>query len=111
MYLPDSIVRAYYRQVPGAVDASQTYGGIVFPCNAKAPPFVFGVGAARIVIPAKIMAYAPVDRGSSMCFGGLQSSGQLGVNIFGDTALKAAFVVFDASDPPAIGWAAKNLGF
>ncbi|KAK0752431.1 aspartic proteinase [Schizothecium vesticola] len=111
LYLPDSVVRAYYSKVPGAVDARQTYGGVVFPCDAAAPDFVIGIGAARIAIPAKIMAYAPVTRGSKTCFGGLQSSGGLGVNIFGDAALKAAFVVFEAGEVPRIGWAGKKLGF
>lgn len=111
LYLPDAVVRAYYSKVPGAVDARQTYGGVVFPCDAKAPDFVIGIGAtARVAVPARIMAYAPVTRGSKMCFGGLQSSGGLGVNIFGDAVLKAAFVVFEGGEVPRIGWAGKVLG-
>lgn len=52
------------------------------------------------------MNYAPVS--TSTCFGGLQSSSGIGINIFGDVALKAAFVVFDGASN-RLGWAAKTL--
>lgn len=55
------------------------------------------------------MNYGPVTDGSSTCFGGLQSSSSIGINIFGDVALKAAFVVFDGSSTPRVGWASKTL--
>jgi aspergillopepsin I len=40
----------------------------------------------------------------SACFGGLQSSGSIGVNIFGDVFLKSQYVVFD-SEGPQLGFA------
>lgn len=40
------------------------------------------------------------------CFGGLQSSASIGINIFGDVALKAAYVVFNG-ETPSLGWAQK----
>lgn len=40
------------------------------------------------------------------CFGGLQPSDDIGLNIFGDVALKAAYVVFNG-ETPSIGWAQK----
>ncbi|KAK3372947.1 aspartic-type endopeptidase-like protein, partial [Lasiosphaeria ovina] len=106
LYLPTAIVTAYYRGVSGASN-SRSYGGYVFPCAATVPSFTFGVGAARVTIPPSYLNYGPVTDGSSTCFGGLQSSSGVGINIFGDVALKAAFVVFDGSNPPALGWAAK----
>ncbi|KPM42973.1 Endothiapepsin [Neonectria ditissima] len=45
---------------------------------------------------------------TGMCFGGLQSSDSAGINIFGDIALKAAFVVFDGANS-RIGFAKKDL--
>jgi aspergillopepsin I len=55
------------------------------------------------------MNYAPVVAGSSTCLGGLQDSATTnGFNIFGDIALKAAFVVFDAGSL-RLGWASKPL--
>lgn len=54
------------------------------------------------------MNAAPVS--SSQCYGGLQSSSGLGINIFGDVALKSAYVVFDNNNgQPRIGWASKDL--
>ncbi|AEO71025.1 uncharacterized protein THITE_2092533 [Thermothielavioides terrestris NRRL 8126] len=108
LYLPTAIVTAYYRQVEGATN-SRTYGGYVFPCSSSLPSFTFGVADARITIPSAYINYAPITPGSSTCFGGLQSSSGVGINIFGDVALKAAFVVFNGGSPPTIGWAQKPL--
>ncbi|KAK3944429.1 putative a chain endothiapepsin [Diplogelasinospora grovesii] len=108
LYLPTSIVTAYYRQVSGSSN-SRTYGGYVFPCSTTLPSFTFGVSSARITIPGTYMNYGPVATGSSTCFGGLQSSSGIGINIFGDVALKAAFVVFNGASSPTLGWASKAL--
>ncbi|ORY58913.1 aspartic-type endopeptidase-like protein [Pseudomassariella vexata] len=108
LYLPATIVRAYYAQVTGSSN-SNTYGGYVFPCSATLPSFTFGVSGARIIIPAKYINYGAVTTGSSTCFGGLQSSAGIGINIFGDVALKAAFVVFNGASTPTLGWANKTL--
>ncbi|KAH8901805.1 Asp-domain-containing protein [Coniochaeta sp. PMI_546] len=106
LYLPSTIVTAYYRQVSGSSN-SRTYGGYVFPCSATLPTFTFGVGSARITIPAAYLNYGPVA--TNVCFGGLQSSSGIGINIFGDVALKAAFVVFNGGSTPTLGWAKKTL--
>ncbi|KAK4149436.1 aspartic peptidase domain-containing protein [Chaetomidium leptoderma] len=108
VYLPNSILTAYYRQVQGATN-SANYGGYVFPCSATLPAFTFGIGEARFTIPPAYISYAPVTEGSATCFGGLQSSRGIGVNIWGDVALKAAFVVYNGENPPKIGWANKTL--
>lgn len=106
LYLPDSVVKAYYAQIRGSQN-SRSAGGYVFPCSATAPSFTFGVGSARYTIPGDFMNFG--DAGSNMCFGGLQSSSDIGINIYGDVALKAAFVVFDGSSSPRLGWASKKL--
>lgn len=105
---PNAIVTEYYKQIPGSSN-SRIYGGYVFPCSTAVPSFTFGVGSAKITIPGKFIDYGRVTSGSSSCFGGIQSSSRLGINIFGDVALKAAFVVFDGQDKPTIGWADKKL--
>jgi hypothetical protein len=102
--LPAAVVKAYYAQVKGATN-DQSAGGYVFPCSATLPDFTFGVGSARIKIPGSYINYATYQ--GSQCFGGLQDSSDIGINIFGDIALKAAFVVFDST--PKLGWAAKTL--
>ncbi|KAI1420479.1 aspartic peptidase domain-containing protein [Xylaria sp. FL1777] len=106
---PGDVVSAYYKQVDGA-EEDQQQGGYVFPCDADLPDLTFTPGDAKITIPGQYINYAPADESGSTCFGGIQSSEDVGVNIYGDIALKAAFVVFDMStDSPRLGWANKDL--
>ncbi|KAI0505372.1 secreted aspartic proteinase precursor [Xylaria bambusicola] len=105
LYVPSSVVSAYYSQVSGAKN-DRSAGGYTFPCSASLPDFTFGIGSARIVIPGEYINYAPYT--GNTCFGGIQSSSGIGINIFGDVALKAAYVVFD-SNGPRLGWASKSL--
>lgn len=133
LFLPGEVNQAYYSQVQGA-QVDQEAGGIVFPCDADLPDFTFGVANASVTIPGAFMNFAPLQstssssnviglekrhrkglRGASiksqssgMCFGGLQDSDSAGINIFGDIALKAAFVVFDGANS-RIGFANKPL--
>lgn len=107
LYLPAAVVKAYWAKVSGSSN-SASVGGYVFPCSATLPNFTFGVGSARIVIPGDYMDFGPISTGSSTCFGGIQSSAGIGINIFGDVALKAAFVVFDGNTTPRLGWASKS---
>jgi aspergillopepsin I len=107
LLLPDDINSAYYAKVSGA-KYSSSYGGYVFSCSATLPNFSFAVGGVTITIPGSYINYAPVTEGSSTCFGGIQPSDDIGINIFGDIALKAAFVVFDGGNKQ-VGWAKKTL--
>ena len=107
LLLSDDIVQAYYAKVPGAKMDDQQ-GGYVFDCSSKVPDFTFGVGSSKITIPGSFINYAPTAQGSSSCFGGLQSRGNVPTNIFGDIALKAALVVFDAGQN-RLGWAPKKI--
>lgn len=109
VYLPNAILQAYYKQIAGAQN-SRSYGGWVFPCATTIPDFTFGVTAdAKITIPGRFINYGPVTDGSATCFGGLQSSAGVGINIFGDVALKAAYVVFNGGETPTLGWASKPV--
>ncbi|CAN8099822.1 unnamed protein product [Discula destructiva] len=107
LLLPNNVVTAYYAQVPGA-SMSRKDGGYVFSCDSKLPDFSFTVGGGRITIPGAYMNYMPIGIGSSTCFGGIQSNNGLPVSVFGDIAIKSAFVVFDAGNS-RMGWAAKHL--
>ncbi|KAI0179437.1 endothiapepsin [Hypoxylon sp. FL1284] len=104
--LPTSVVTSYYRQVSGAkLDNRQ--GGYTFPCTASLPDFNFEVEGSTFTIPGEFINYAPVD--DSTCFGGIQSDEGIGFSIWGDVALKAAFVVFDNSEgSPRLGFASKS---
>ncbi|KAI0130286.1 secreted aspartic proteinase precursor [Xylariales sp. AK1849] len=106
LLLPDTIVKNYYSKVSGA-ENSDTYGGYVFSCTATLPTFTYLIGTKSIVIPATYLNYAPVEDGSSTCYGGLQSSEGVGLNIYGDIALKAAYVVFNGASSPELGFATK----
>lgn len=102
LLLDDSIVSAYYQGVSGATN-DPNQGGWVFDCSAQLPSFSFSVGGGQIIIDGSLMNYAAQG---SQCFGGLQSNGGGGLSIFGDIALKAAYVVFDAGNNQ-VGWAQK----
>ncbi|KAF5714857.1 hypothetical protein FMUND_7238 [Fusarium mundagurra] len=107
LLLPDDVNSAYYAKVSGA-RYSSSYGGYVFSCSATLPSFSFVVGGVTITIPGSYINYAPVQDGSTTCLGGIQPSDDIGINIFGDIALKAAFVVFDGGNQQ-VGWAKKTL--
>ncbi|KAI7778109.1 hypothetical protein LA080_002609 [Diaporthe eres] len=106
LMLPDEVVTAYYSQVDGAQDSEQE-GGYVFSCDATLPDFTFAVGEGQITVPGKFINWSPVDTSNQTCYGGLQSDADIGISIFGDIALKAAFVVFDGG-AKRLGWAAKT---
>ncbi|KAJ4422043.1 hypothetical protein N0V82_003339 [Gnomoniopsis sp. IMI 355080] len=103
IYLPAAIVKAYYAEVSGATN-SLILGGYVFDCDADLPDFTFGIEDTVITVPGDYMNYETVL--GNKCYGGLQSSADIGINIFGDVALKAAYVVFNF-DTPSLGWAQK----
>jgi hypothetical protein len=107
--LPAAVCKSYYAQVTGAT-LSASVGGYVFPCTATLPDFGYTVGANTITIPADFINYSPVDTTGTSCYGGIQPDTSIGFSIFGDIALKAAFVVFSANGTtPQLGFASKTL--
>ena len=107
MLLPNSVVTSYYKKVSGA-KLNQQQGGYTFSCTTKLPDFTFTVEDTSFTVPGAFMNYAPVDQTGRTCFGGLQSDADIGISIYGDIALKAAFVVFNGGEK-TLGWAAKKL--
>lgn len=103
VYIQDSVLLAYYAQVSGA-RSSTSAGGWIFPCSATLPSFSVFINGYRATIPGTYLNYAPYT--STMCFGGLQSGGDIGYNILGDVFLKSQFVVFDPV-VPQIGFASQ----
>ncbi|KAL2195550.1 aspartic peptidase domain-containing protein [Corynascus similis CBS 632.67] len=109
LLLPSSVVSAYYGQVSGArYDSIQ--GGYTLPCSGTVPDFAFGVGDnnTTITVPGDYVRYAATDSTGLTCFGGIQADTGIGFSIYGDVALKAAFVVFDGGKQQ-LGWAPKPL--
>jgi hypothetical protein len=106
--LPTDVCEAYYSQVSGA-SYSSSVGGYVFSCSASLPDFTFNVGSTAITIPGDYINYSAVDTSGSSCYGGIQPDSSIGFSIFGDIALKSAFVVFkDDGTTPQLGFAAKT---
>ncbi|KAH8659789.1 aspartic peptidase domain-containing protein [Xylariales sp. PMI_506] len=110
LYLPIAIVEKYYASVSSAV-YSELEGGYLFLCSATIPAFSFYVGTLEITIPATYLNYGALTAAGTYCLGALQPNTGIGLNIFGDIAIKSAFVVFDhaATGTPYLGWAKKTL--
>ncbi|KAL5594059.1 uncharacterized protein BROUX77_007406 [Berkeleyomyces rouxiae] len=104
--VPMPYIIEYYGKVPGA-RWSDRYGGVIFPCDSEMPDFTFDVGGVEIAIPALYMKFSIFDGNGDYCFGGIQSSHELGFSLIGSIAFKSAFVVFDPVKS-RIGWARKQ---
>ncbi|KAL9584719.1 MAG: hypothetical protein Q9212_001951 [Teloschistes hypoglaucus] len=105
LYLPSTVVTAYYSKVSGArYDSNQ--GGYTFPCSNTLPSITLGIGSYKAVVPGSYIKFAPVS--STTCFGGIQSNTGIGFTIFGDIFLKSQFVVFQTS-PLQLGFGPKTL--
>ncbi|GAM83863.1 hypothetical protein ANO11243_018530 [Dothideomycetidae sp. 11243] len=103
MLLGDDVVSDYYSQVSGAQN-DQSAGGYTFDCSADLPDFILSVGGGTVTVPGSYINFQTAS--GNTCFGGLQSNSGLGISIFGDIFLKAAFVVFDNSQSsPQLGFA------
>ena len=77
IYLPTSVVQAYYQKVSGA-KYSSSQGGYTFPCSTTLPAFTVTIGSANYSVPGKYINFAPVSSGSKTCFGGIQYNTGLG---------------------------------
>lgn len=101
LMVPPAITKAYYSQIPNAVD-SWNVGGYTFPCNSTLPDLTLHIGGYKAVIDGHFVNYAPVDSTSfdnaTVCFGGVQSSAGFPFAIYGDIFFKAQFTVFHGGD-------------
>lgn len=104
LYLPPAVVKAYYAKISGSSN-SNTYGGYVFPCSASPPDFSLTLAGVKQRVPGKYINYAPVETGSSTCYGGIQTNDGIGFSIFGDIFLKSKYVVHESAGTPRIGFA------
>lgn len=107
LLLPNTVNRAYYAKVSGSRFDSRM-NAYTFGCSTNLPTFSFAVGGVTITIPGTYLNFGATTSDGKTCYGSLQPSDNIGINIFGDIALKAAFVVFDGGQK-RIGWARKPL--
>lgn len=94
LLVSNQICDEFYGLVPGAV-YSEDDQGWVFPNNTRTqdlPTISFAVGGRQITIDKEHIGFASSSV-KGMVFGGIQSQGSLGFNIFGDTFLKNVYAV------------------
>lgn len=72
-------------------------GGWKYPNDAKVPAMQFAVGDVLYVLHPDDFGYGPADEGYT--FGGIQSRGDQGFDIFGDVFLKSVYVVCESNNP------------
>lgn len=106
IFLPDSIVDAYYQQIIGAEKNAQV-GQWTVPCAASLPSFTVVIGHYKTVILSDLLKLDPIQKGASQCVGGIQSNMGAGVGIFGHVFLKTQYVVFDDRGP-RLGFASQS---
>ena len=89
----DATVEAIYKAIPGS-SYNQTQQGYVFPQTVtpdQLPVVKFAVGGVEFAVPKEALAFA--DGGDGTWYGGIQSRGDLGFDILGDTFLKGIYAV------------------
>ncbi|KAF2458489.1 aspartic peptidase domain-containing protein [Lineolata rhizophorae] len=91
----DDFCQAIYDAIPGA---TYDYGnqGYVFPVDTpaeKLPVVKVAVGDNAFEIQKEDLGFA--DAGNGMVYGGIQSRGDMDMDILGGTFLKAVYAVFD----------------
>ncbi|KAI0920795.1 hypothetical protein AcW1_005030 [Taiwanofungus camphoratus] len=91
----DDVVEAIYGTIEGA-KYSNEQGGWMYPTSATIPTVSFAVGDTLYTLNSTDFAFG--DAGDGYTFGGIQSSGNLGFDIFGDVFLKSVYVVFNQGE-------------
>ncbi|KAK6525916.1 hypothetical protein TWF281_010959 [Arthrobotrys megalospora] len=96
--LDDTSCHAIYKQIPGA-KYSSSYQGYIFPASvteSQLPVVSVDVGGKSFVIQKEDLGFA--DAGNGYIYGGIQSRGDLPLDILGDTFLKGHYVIFDVAN-------------
>ncbi|KAF3144072.1 hypothetical protein TWF703_009366 [Orbilia oligospora] len=96
--LDDASCYAIYKQIPGA-KYSSSYQGFIFPASvteAQLPVVSIDVGGRSFVVQKEDLGFA--DAGNGYIYGGIQSRGDMPLDILGDTFLKAHYVIFDVGN-------------
>ncbi|EMC92240.1 hypothetical protein BAUCODRAFT_38264 [Baudoinia panamericana UAMH 10762] len=107
MYLPTTVVQAYYNKVDSA-DYDSNQGGYTYDCSENLPNFLISLGGKTFTVSGTDINFAPVDSSGETCFGGIQENTGIGMSILGDIFLKSVFVVFDQTQStPRLGFAAQ----
>lgn len=91
----DVTCKAIYAAIPGATYDAPSQG-YLFPANtpeADLPTVAFAVGNNLFAVQKEDLGFA--DAGNGMLYGGIQSRGDMTMDILGDTFLKGIYAIFD----------------
>lgn len=94
----DDTCAAIYDAIPGARYDSQLQG-YIYPANTAAanlPAVSFAVGGKQFAVRKEDLGFAEARPG--YVYGGIQSRGDLGFDILGDTFLKGIYAIFDVGN-------------
>lgn len=94
MLVSDQFCQALYSSIEGAT-YDQQQGGWLIPADdvAQRPKVVVAVGNNSITIEKEQLGWAPIEEGSSMVYGAIQSRGNNPFDILGDTFLICCYAV------------------
>ncbi|KAH7183013.1 aspartic peptidase domain-containing protein [Fusarium flagelliforme] len=113
LFLPPALAGLYWNDVPNMRVDPRLGDAFTFPCEFadELPDLMLKVPGTEHVlkVPGPYLSYSPTDGDPDYCWGGMQSSEDLGgVSIMGDVALKALYVAFDL-EKNKVGFANKEL--
>ncbi|KAG8878135.1 hypothetical protein FRB97_002817 [Tulasnella sp. 331] len=98
IYIPTDAASAFYAEIDGAEDASDTVGEgfYSYPCNAKLSAITMKLGSTQYAVNPSDFNLGPVSEGSSSCVAGIvgEDIGE-GLAIIGDEWIKNWYTVFD----------------
>ncbi|KAL2001731.1 hypothetical protein VTN02DRAFT_1343 [Thermoascus thermophilus] len=91
----DDTCQAIYDAIPGAT-YDRDVQGYIYPTDTAAenlPTVTFAVGGKQFAVQKEDLGFAEAKPG--YVYGGIQSRGDLGFDILGDTFLKGIYAIFD----------------
>jgi aspergillopepsin I len=125
LYLDQDIVEDYYSQVLAA-EYVDMLGAYVFPCTDTLPEYTFTPfkTTMKVTIKGNDINYTSLQNiltdtsrlspalnalgPAGICIGGMQPVPAGLPNIYGDIFMKSVYTIFESSDPPVLGFAAKS---